>query len=258
MKIQIDQKHKALKADLFETISNFDSFENGFGTGNRNSVKKIDLPNLTVVVKSFKIPVLMNQIAYKYIRKSKAKRSYEYTKKLSSLNILSPSPIAYIEYFSWFGLKKSFYISEFLDYDLTIKDLLQQRNHPEFDEILTAFTRFTFKLHEKGIHFLDHSGGNTLVVKNNDNYDFYLVDLNRMKFEPLSFEQRMENFSRLTPKKEMVEIMSREYATLIDQPFEQVFEKMWHYTHLFFNKSNHKKQLKKILHLKKERKICHN
>ena len=258
MKMHIDQKYKALKADLVETILNFNSYKNGFGTGNRNSVKKIDLPNLSVVVKSFKIPVLMNQIAYKYIRKSKAKRSYEYTKKLSGLNILSPTPIAYIEYFSWFGLKHSFYISEFLDYDFTIKDLLKQRNHPEFEQILEAFTRYTYTLHEKGIHFLDHSGGNTLIVKNNDGYNFYLVDLNRMKFEPLSFDQRMENFSRISPKKEMVEIMSKEYASLINQPFEKVFEKMWHYTHVFFNKSHHKKVVKDILHAKHIRELCHH
>jgi hypothetical protein len=46
-------------------------------------------------------------------------------------------------------------------------------------------------MHEASINFLDHSPGNTLIVKKSEGkYDFYLVDLNRMnlKIYPLKHE----------------------------------------------------------------------
>ncbi|RPD98225.1 Kdo domain containing protein [Aureibaculum marinum] len=247
MNFHINQQFKSLQTDLDEIISNFNSFDVGFGTGNRNSVKKIDLPTLKIVVKSFKIPILINQIVYKYFRKSKAKRSFEYANKLSELKINTPTPIAYLENFSWFGLQKSFYICEFLDYDLTYRELIHQPDYPNYENILKAFTRFTFELHQKGVLFLDHSPGNTLIVKDQNTYHFYLVDLNRMKFKELSFEERMKNFSRLTPKKEMIEIMSKEYAKLYNKPFDLVYEKMWFYTIKFQYKFYRKKRFKRWL-----------
>ena len=99
-------------------------------------------------------------------------------------------------------------------------------------------------MHEKGIYFKDHSPGNTLIVKNGENYDFFLVDLNRMSFFKLDFESRMKNFSRLTPNKEMVKTMSEAYATLSGDDFKKVFDRMWFYTQQFQEKFNRKKRIK--------------
>ena len=49
-----------------------------------------------VVIKAFKIPNLINKIAYKYFRKSKAKRSFEFASRLVTLNIGTPKPVLYI------------------------------------------------------------------------------------------------------------------------------------------------------------------
>ena len=43
--------------------------------------------------------------------------------------------------------------------------LVNDENFPNRIEILKAFTRFTYEMHEKQIHFLDHSAGNTLIVQ---------------------------------------------------------------------------------------------
>ena len=60
---------------------------------------------------------------------------------------------------------------------------------------------------------------------------FYLVNLNRMNFHnSMSFNIRMKNFSRLTPQKEMIEIMGKEYAKLINKPEQEVIEEMWNKT----------------------------
>jgi len=54
----------------------------------------------------------------------------------------------------------------------------------------------------------------------------------------------MKNLSRLTPKKEMVRIMSEEYAKLSGEKFEDIFEKMWFYTKTFQDKYWRKKRMK--------------
>jgi hypothetical protein len=251
MVFQLNQNFKALKKEILMSLENFDSFDNVFETGNRNSVKKIKLSEITLIIKSFKIPKIINQIVYKYFRKSKAKRSFEYANKLIELGFKTPIPIAYIEHFSVIGLQKSYYISEFVNAHLTYRELILQPDYPDREEILRAFTKFTFELHEKGIEFLDHSPGNTLIIKNRAAYDFYLVDLNRMKFRHLNFKNRMKNFSRLTPQKEMVKIMSEEYAKLIKVNSNKVFNSMWFYTKKFFKGTDRKKRFKKVFLLKK-------
>ena len=72
--------------------------------------------------------------------------------------------------------------------DLTFRELTKDLNYPDHEIILRAFTRFTFQLHENGINFLDHSPGNTLVKKVGKEYEFYLVDLNRMNFGFMDFD----------------------------------------------------------------------
>ena len=68
------------------------------------------------------------------------------------------------------------------------------------------------------MNFLDHSPGNTLIINNgNKNYDFYLIDLNRMKFEKLSIKKRMDNFKKMWLSKLMVQIISKKYAQLSHQ-----------------------------------------
>ena len=246
MNFMLNKNFEHLQNDLLEVISNYSNFDNAFGTGKRNSIKKIDLGDRVIVVKSFKIPNLINKLAYRFLRSSKAQRSYEYASKLLELGVKTPTPIAYLEYFSSFMITKSFYVSDLVSYDLTYRELINDPNYPDSKKILKAFTRFTFDLHQKGILFLDHSPGNTLIIKNHNNYDFYLVDLNRMRFGELNFKERMKNFSRLTPSKEMFEIMSDEYAKLYGEKQEIVFESMWDFRKKFESKLTRKKRLKKI------------
>ena len=132
-----------------------------------------------------------------------------------------------------------------MDCDITYRELTKDFDYPDYDNILRAFTRFTFGLHEKGIHFLDHSPGNTLIKKNGNKYNFYLVDLNRMNFGELDFETRIKNFSKLTIHKSMVEVMSDEYAKLSKKNYDEIFNLMWKETQDFQEKFHRKKRLKK-------------
>lgn len=236
--------------ELLNALENFDSSGTLFGNGDRNKIKLFNIDGKTVNIKSFKVPHLINKIAYKYFRKSKARRSYEYANQLLKFGIGTPAPIAFLESFSVVGLDKSYYASEHLTCDLTYRELVEIPDYPDHDNILRQFTKFTFELHEKGIEFLDHSPGNTLIKKvTEQQYSFFLVDLNRMNFhETMSFEQRMNNFSRLTPQKEMIAKMSNEYAKFYAERSEpEIFEKMWQATSDFQEEFARKKRLKKKL-----------
>ena len=228
-------------------IQNFKTQGELFGDGKRNVIKLFRIEDFVLNVKSFKIPNLINQIAYRFFRKSKAQRSFEYAQKLESLGIGTPRPVAYFEHTTAFLFKESFYVSEHLQADLTYRELTKNLDYPEHTEILKAFTEFTFNLHENNIEFLDHSPGNTLIQLNNGDYQFFLVDLNRMNFKALSLDERIKNFARLTTSESMVSVMSEEYAKLYGANSEEIFEKMWSYTEAFQEKFHRKKRLKKKL-----------
>jgi len=244
MKKVIHPKYQKFELEIDGFIESFDSSGEGIKDA-RNKLKLFQLNKVVVNIKSFKIPNLINQIVYKFFRKGKAQRSFEYAEKLKALGIGTPQPIAYYEFSTLFLYKKSFYVSEQLDYDLTYRELTSNFQYPDYENILRAFTRFTYKMHELGINFLDHSPGNTLVKKSGEQYSFFLVDLNRMRFETMSFETRIKNFSRLTTHKSMVEVMSDEYAKCIGEDYNKVFNLMWKFTKNFQKKHHRKRQLKK-------------
>lgn len=214
----------------------------------RNLIVKYELDSNNIInIKSFKTPNLINRIVYRYFRKSKARRSFEFANILLDKSVGTPKPVAYFENFNWLGLKDSYYVSEHLDNDLTFRELVENPNFADHENILRQFIRFSYDLHQKGIEFKDHSPGNTLIKRDlNGDYSFYLVDLNRMEFHSkMSFESRMENLCRLTPKIEMIEVMAHEYALCSGQKYEDVFSLLWKYTSEFQQKYHRKRALKK-------------
>ena len=244
MKYKFHPTYESRKDELIGIISRFDIDGSILGEGERNTIKLFDLDGDKINVKSFKRPNLINKIVYRYFRKSKAERSFKYAGLLMEKGIGTPHPIAYFENTDLFGLKDSYYVSSHLKYDLTYRELVEDENYPDNENILRQFTRFTWKLHQNNILFKDHSPGNTLIVKKAEEYDFYLVDLNRMEFKPLSFEERVKNFSRITPKKEMVEIMSDEYAKLTGEDYQKIVTLLWDLVSKFQRKFYRKIYLK--------------
>lgn len=231
-----------------KNVNNSDAnvFDNG-----RNLIAKVEIENEHLSIKSFKIPNSFNRIVYRYFRKSKAKRSYEYANRLLKADILTPFPIAYIETFSALGLKRSYYISRHLDYNFDFRVLLHNPKFQDRENILKQFTEFTFKLHENNINFLDHSPGNTLITKVAEGqYKFYLIDLNRMQFETMNFDKRMHNFRRLWLSKAMIRIMATRYAELYGKTFAETHTLMLKHSREFQKKIDSKKLRKSGRRLK--------
>jgi len=247
MNFVINPKFKKDEKAILNIVDNFSTLGKKFDQRERNQIRLIDFNGKTINVKSFKKPNLINKIIYRYFRKSKARRSFEHANILLQNQIGTPEPIAFVEKFDSFGLTQSYYISQHLDYDLTYREISQDFSYPDSENILKQFTNFCYKLHQKGIEFLDHSPGNTLIKKISEKqYNFYLVDLNRMQFhKKINFKTRMKNLSRLTPKKEIVTLISSQYANISGESFEAVFQYLWYYTHVFQKKFYRKKRFKK-------------
>jgi len=240
---------KTYKGDakaIIHCIDGFDTSGKKFDERNRNSLKLFEVKGGTINVKSFKVPNVINRIAYRVFRSSKAQRSFEYAHRLLENDILTPQPIAYFEE-KGFLFGKSFYVSEHFKYDLTYRELCHSSDYVGDEKILSAFAQFTFDLHKKGIHFLDHSPGNTLIKIKDDSYDFYLVDLNRMKFGTMDFTARMENFARLSHRESDIKIMARAYAEVSEESEEKVYKAMLEGVQDFQRKFHKKRRLKKKL-----------
>lgn len=237
------------KDTINSCILNFFTTGKMLSDGKRNKIKIFEFDTVTLNIKSFKKPNLLNQIVYRYLRKSKAQRSFEYATLLEKYHIGTPTPIAFYENTSFFGLKDSYYVCKHLNNVVEFREIVENENFENRDEIIRQFTRFTCNMHEQGVEFLDHSPGNTLIKKNDDKtYSFFLVDLNRMKFhKSLDFTTRMKNLSKITHKKDMIVTMSNEYALITGEDEKVIYETMWKFTADFQSYFHRKKRIKKKL-----------
>lgn len=241
----INPKYKNLETEIYHYISAYDNITTYLTKGTRNTIKLATLSNgKKIAIKSFKIPNLVNRYVYNFLRKTKAQRSYEHGMYLLEIGFYTPEPIGYIEYFNKNALRESYYISEYFEADISYKDL--DLDYPDRELILKQFTTFSFCLHENGIKFLDHSPGNTLIKKVEEKqYQFYLVDLNRMEFHSrLNFKERMKNLSKLTTNIHDIEKIANQYAKLIGKSSAEVFNRLWLETLRFQFRFYKKKEIK--------------
>ncbi|WP_303012275.1 lipopolysaccharide kinase InaA family protein [uncultured Bacteroides sp.] len=222
---QINPKYRNLKECILSIPERFDK-EGEIIYKGRNTLKIIVCGGIRMCVKAFKIPHFINKIAYAYLRKSKAERSFIYATRFHQLGINTPEPIAFILYQDNFGLTKSYYICRQLDYDFTFRGII---NLPPMEQetVLREFVRFTYNFHQKGVYFIDHSPGNTLIRKENDGtFSFYLVDLNRTQFTKVSAPKGLKNLSNLEASHNMLHIMGEEYALLTHSDAKSTIQKL--------------------------------
>lgn len=179
----------------------------------RNELKIIELQGIKTVIKAFKIPNLINQFAYAYIRRSKAYKSFHNASKLQKLGINTPEPIAYIEFYKNTLLQESFFIARHYPYTLTMANV-RDDDLEDKEALLKAFSRFTYEIHQKGVWHVDYSGGNILINKTETGYQFSLVDINRMQFRTINTYEGLENFNKMWFDEASLRIIAKTYAKL--------------------------------------------
>lgn len=207
----------------------------------RNEIKIVNFNNESLVLKSFKVPNLLNKIVYTFFKASKAKKSYENSLKIGDF---APKPIGFVEFKKFGLLDESYFVSEHFDYDFTIREVLKDSSFIDREKIFQTFAQFTFLLHERGIFHLDYSPGNILIKKEGDEYIFKIVDINRMEFKTLLHDERLKNFSKLWAKDEDLAIVAKEYSKLSKSKEESCVKTALKFSHAHKRKINIKKRLR--------------
>lgn len=212
-KLIINPKYKNFEKYLLNIKNIFNDADNSIHKA-RNELKIIELNNLKCVVKSFKIPHVINRVAYTFFREGKAKKSYLNAIKLNELDVNTPEPIGIIEFFNQGLLSESYFISIYEPYDFTIREVFHHKAD-NYQEILKQFTKFTYETHQKGVWHVDYSLGNILITKKDDLYKFSLVDINRMEFKTISGYEGLKNFNKFWAKDDNdLLTIAKEYAKL--------------------------------------------
>jgi len=195
----------------------------------RNEVKIFNVGDYQLNVKAFKVPNWINRFVYVYFRGSKAERSYNYARKFRYLDVPTPAAVGFVECLSFGLLSRSYYVSIHCRYDFTLREVLWQQV-TDHEEILRQWTRFTYeKLHLNNIYHLDYSPGNTLIKKVDDGYLFNIIDLNRMVFKEIDFEQGLKNFRQLDTDQPTLKLIASEYAKLRGKDQGKALEILIHY-----------------------------
>lgn len=151
----------------------------------RNHVYAVKLDNGIVVnVKAFHTPRGLNGFVYGWLRKSKARRSWENAARLAKLELGSPASFGYIEVFDRLHrLGRSYYLCFQMSKEFREVRHWEEWPETERDALLEALGKEIVRIMRKGVLFKDFSPGNILFKRKEDgSYIFCYVDLNRMRF----------------------------------------------------------------------------
>ena len=195
----------------------------------RNVIKKIDIKQRSLVVKNFKGMYLFNRLAYSFFRKSKAARSYLFSGMLNERGITTPAHVGWIDCYDLGLLTKSYFVSVFLPYQTLEQVLANTMDEPVRSKLFRNLAAFALRLHHLGIYQEDFSVGNILVSDSPFGEDFALVDLNRIKFRKVAYEQGLRNFNTLRIQPGDMNLLLREYAALAGRSPEESIDRFWKY-----------------------------
>lgn len=211
--IHINKKYKILDEFILSIPAIFENSGQVLYS-ERNTIKRYNYKEFEINVKSFKVPPVINKLAYCYLRDSKAKRSYDHAIYLKTRGIETPDPIAYIEIFKGYLFYESYYISIHENTDGSIRDIFGYGSQTKNPVLVTDFITFSANLHKKRILHKDYSPGNILYKKGVNGYHFLLVDLNRMKLNSRNIISGCKSFRRLKLEKEDIRYIATVYSRI--------------------------------------------
>lgn len=207
---EINSKFEHEKEYILEIPNLFSSASNVIHQ-KRNIIKKLEHNSYTYVVKSFGLPNLINKFIYGFIRKGKAKRSYENALLLLDAGIKTAVPVAFGEQKKFGLMGSSYYVSLNVAFDFDFHDINFER--VECNELLfKQFAEFTYRLHQAGFLHLDYTPGNILIKKENGVYDFTIIDINRMYIGNIPWQKGAESLGKFFFREPWNSIFIKTYA----------------------------------------------
>ncbi len=139
---------------------------------------------------------------------SKARRSWNGACELQRRGLDTAAPVAWFEQRSGRTLTRNWYVCEFVDGGLSVGKLFAARTlgeaHPagiETDALYHALADSLARMHNRGIHFRDLSGGN-ILIRQDDGLAFSLIDTGRIHVYPagVPLRARLGDLARATNK----------------------------------------------------------
>lgn len=238
MILEINPQFSHLKDFITSLPQRFDKEGTSIYQG-RNKVKKFQIDKLSINVKQYCVPHLINQIAYTFFRKPKAYRAYHYAQEVIHRGFSTPTPIGYLICKSHGLISYSYFISIQIHCDGEIRDYHQsQAGEPETQSLLEHFAIFSANLHNADILHKDYSPGNILYLKENGKYHFSIVDINRMEFKKITCLEGAKNFARLFTHPQPLKIIAKKYAEVRGFNIEQCTATMLQEQQKFLQKND--------------------
>lgn len=225
MKILINPKYEHLRPFVEKLSEPFFFNRNGETLhSGRNIVKRFEVDDVPIAVKSYVRLTFCNRILYGTLRKSKAMRAYLHAEKLCNLGIGTPEEVAVVEVRRRGLLRQSYFVSLHSDY-LPLRPVIEA--FPQCEEArrtLDAVAGFLNRMHWAGVLHRDLNIGNILYRREPDGaYRFQVIDTNRMSFRrQLSMRQRLKNMRRLTCGTPAYLYILQRYAELLQTDVESV------------------------------------
>lgn len=181
----------------------------------RNHIKVIDVSGIEeiglteVVVKQFHRPNVFQRIDYSFIRKSKAERAYRNANRLRRRGIGTPENLGYVEEWKHGIYQRSYYLTAY-DEGVRLSELQEEKL-----QLIHEFAYFVARMHESGLVHRDLNPSNILCHwnKTDKNYEFSLVDINRMKLysKKPNIKQCMKDLMTFSAQQEVYEYFVKQY-----------------------------------------------
>ena len=211
----------------------------------RNVVAK--LPAEGINIKSYKVPDSIKGFIYGHLRMPKAQRAYENGQKLKSLGISTPEPLGMALNLEGGQLRQSFYVSRQLE---GWSEMRGAEKLDFFAELSAALAGFILDMHRKGVFMKDLTPGNVLFRRHGDEFEFTLVDINRMEFDITDRKTLLSNLGLIFDTEDGIARLARDYARLsgddadaLEEQCRRQYRARWRYL-------GRKKRLKKLLGIK--------
>ncbi len=183
---------KVLKKTPKETVAMIAGIQNG--------------KELKVLVKESTFTYLLSALRYNFC-KSRAKKYWIASRGLKVRGIETPLSLAFIEKKMIGFPKQNILLTEYIDQALELNDyvlknfkgVLSKEEMRKKGRFLEEFAEKLRDLHDRGIYHADLKSNNILVKeKNDDGWQFYFIDLDRVAFKQcLSFGQRSNNLAQI-------------------------------------------------------------
>lgn len=164
---------------------------------NRNAIRRIVVEGEAFVVKEFCLPHRFNRFAYRWLRGSKAARSFRNARMFRAAGVGTPEPIGYCEAGGCLFIGKTYYVCRESQLTHDFHDL--RDDSPQLEAVLRAVGETTARLHENGWWHKDFSRGNVLWDSTPQGIAVELIDLNRLRIGMFSPEQGVLNLAPLRP-----------------------------------------------------------